>query len=95
MRGAVFLDRDGVLNAAIVREGKPYPPASADEVVILPGVVAAIEEFHRAELVCVVVSNQPDVARGALSVEHLRFDQLARRRCDGCRHRHDMHSRRR
>ena len=37
-RRAVFLDRDGVINRAVVRESKPYPPANIDEVKILPGV---------------------------------------------------------
>ena len=32
MKRAVFLDRDGVINASVVRDGKPYPPASADEI---------------------------------------------------------------
>ncbi len=32
--GAVFLDRDGVLNEAVVRDGTPLPPASPDEVVV-------------------------------------------------------------
>ena len=27
-RRAVFLDRDGVINRAVVRDGKPYPPSS-------------------------------------------------------------------
>ena len=33
---AVFLDRDGVINRAFVREGKPYPPHELKEVDILP-----------------------------------------------------------
>jgi hypothetical protein len=37
-RRAVFLDRDGVINRALVRDGKPYPPATIDEVEVLPGV---------------------------------------------------------
>ena len=28
---AIFLDRDGVLNRAVVRDGKPYPPTSVEE----------------------------------------------------------------
>ena len=40
-RAAVFLDRDGVLNRAVVRNGRPYPPATASELEILPGAAAA------------------------------------------------------
>ena len=36
LRRAVFLDRDGVLNRAVVREGRPYPPATVEEFEILP-----------------------------------------------------------
>ena len=63
-RPAVFLDRDGVLNAAVVRAGRPYPPASVDAVEILPGVANALAELRRAGFALVVVTNQPDVARG-------------------------------
>lgn len=62
--GAVFLDRDGVLNAAIVRDRRPYPPTSVHEVVILPGVRSAIDAFRASGLMTIVVTNQPDIARG-------------------------------
>ncbi len=61
---AVFLDRDGVLNAAIVRDGKPYPPASVGELVIAPDAKAALTRLRDAGYRLVVVTNQPDVARG-------------------------------
>jgi D-glycero-D-manno-heptose 1,7-bisphosphate phosphatase len=63
-RRAVFLDRDGVINAAVVHDGKPYPPADADALEILPGVASALQDLHDAGYVLVVVTNQPDVARG-------------------------------
>lgn len=63
-RAAVFLDRDGVINAAVVRDGKPYPPASVDVMEILPGVPEALQRLRDAGYVLVVVTNQPDVARG-------------------------------
>lgn len=63
-RRAVFLDRDGVLNCAVVRAGRPYPPASVAEVEIFPDVVDALGRLKEAGFVLVVVSNQPDVARG-------------------------------
>jgi D-glycero-D-manno-heptose 1,7-bisphosphate phosphatase len=64
MARAVFLDRDGVLNKAIVRGGKPYPPASVEQVEILPDAAAALGRLKDAGYRLVVVTNQPDVARG-------------------------------
>jgi D-glycero-D-manno-heptose 1,7-bisphosphate phosphatase len=61
---AVFLDRDGVLNRAVVREGKPYPPASLDELEILPDVPEALATLKAQGFLLLVVTNQPDVARG-------------------------------
>ena len=64
MRRAVFLDRDGVLNRVILRHGKPHPPANVAEFEILPGVVEACRVLKEAGFVLIVVTNQPDVARG-------------------------------
>jgi D-glycero-D-manno-heptose 1,7-bisphosphate phosphatase len=63
----VFLDRDGVLNRAFVRDGKPYPPSTVADVDILPGVPEALRRLEAAGFVLIVVSNQPDVARGTTS----------------------------
>ena len=71
MRRAVFLDRDGVINRAIVRDGKPYPPASLAELEILPGVHEALQKLHDANYLLVVVTNQPDVARGTSKREDI------------------------
>jgi len=64
MRRAIFLDRDGVINRAEVREGKPYPPANLAVMELLPGVPAALQALHAAGWMLIVVTNQPDVARG-------------------------------
>lgn len=61
---AIFLDRDGTLNAAIVRDGKPYPPATADEFILLPGVMEGCRKLHDAGYLLIVATNQPDVGRG-------------------------------
>ncbi len=61
---AVFLDRDGVLNRASVRGGKPYPPATTDELEILPGVFEALAALEAEGFVLIGATNQPDVARG-------------------------------
>ncbi len=69
MSRAVFLDRDGVINRAIVRDGLPYPPASLGELEILPGVPEALHAMKRAGFLLLVVTNQPDVARGTTPLE--------------------------
>jgi len=68
---AVFLDRDGVLNEAAMRDGRPYPPRSAAEVKIAAGAAAALERLKARGLPLVVVTNQPDVARGAQTAEEV------------------------
>jgi D-glycero-D-manno-heptose 1,7-bisphosphate phosphatase len=65
MTRAVFLDRDGVLVRAIVREGKPYPPRNLSEVEIVFDAVEALSQLKSAGYLLIVVTNQPDVARGA------------------------------
>ncbi len=63
-RKAVFLDRDGVLNRAVIRDGKPYPPATVSEMQLLPRVEQALTALKTAGFLLIVVTNQPDVARG-------------------------------
>jgi D-glycero-D-manno-heptose 1,7-bisphosphate phosphatase len=64
VRRAVFLDRDGVINRAVVRDGKPYPPDALAALQILPGVPEALQQLREAGFLNVVVTNQPDVATG-------------------------------
>lgn len=64
MQRAVFLDRDGVINRAIVQNRKPYPPSGLDELEILPDVPEALARLRAAGFRLIVVTNQPDVARG-------------------------------
>lgn len=69
MKRAVFVDRDGVINRAVIRNGKPYPPASLEEFELLPGVESTMRELRAAGFVVVVVTNQPDVATGVQTRE--------------------------
>ncbi|CAN5351022.1 HAD family hydrolase [soil metagenome] len=68
-RRAVFLDRDGVLNKAILRDGRPHPPPTVDALELLPGVASALASLRDDGFLLVVVSNQPDVARGSTTLE--------------------------
>jgi D-glycero-D-manno-heptose 1,7-bisphosphate phosphatase len=69
MHRAVFLDRDGVINKAHMVDGKPYPPRNLDELELIPGVDQAILQLRDRGYFCIVVTNQPDVARGRTSKE--------------------------
>jgi D-glycero-D-manno-heptose 1,7-bisphosphate phosphatase len=69
MISAVFLDRDGVLNEPVVRDGKPYPPASAADLRIVSGAAQALGRLKDAGFLLIVATNQPDVARGAATRE--------------------------
>ena len=64
LRPAVFLDRDGTLNAPVIRDGKPYPPATIADFRLLDGVAPGCAKLKAAGFALVVATNQPDVGRG-------------------------------
>lgn len=66
-RRAVFLDRDGVLNKSVVREGRPYPPRTLEEFELYPDVKDGCARLAAAGYLLVVVTNQPDIGRGTQS----------------------------
>jgi D-glycero-D-manno-heptose 1,7-bisphosphate phosphatase len=81
LKPAVFLNRDGVLNEAVVRDGKPYPPDFAASLLIPPDAAASLARLKAVGLPLIVVTKQPDVARGkstAFAVEaiHERLRRL-------------------
>jgi D-glycero-D-manno-heptose 1,7-bisphosphate phosphatase len=78
LRPAVFLDRDGTLNAPVVRHNKPYPPSTLEEFILLEGVVEGCAKLKAAGFVLVVATNQPDVGRGtqALAVVEAMHSKL-------------------
>lgn len=66
MKRAVFLDRDGTLNAMVYNPdfGLVDSPANLGEFELLPGVGEAICAINQMGLLTVVISNQPGVAKG-------------------------------
>jgi D-glycero-D-manno-heptose 1,7-bisphosphate phosphatase len=64
-RQAVFLDRDGVLNLAVVDAGRPRPPANAAALVLTPGAASMMMELRELGFLLICVTNQPDIARGS------------------------------
>jgi D-glycero-D-manno-heptose 1,7-bisphosphate phosphatase len=71
LKPAVFLDRDGVLNDVVVTDGVPHPPQARADFRLLPGVPEACAQLSARGFVLVVVTNQPDVARGTQTRENV------------------------
>jgi len=71
MTKGAFLDRDGVLNANVKIGEKVGPPRFVSEVELLPGVTEAIDLLRRNNYLPIVITNQPDVARGTQSLSQV------------------------
>lgn len=71
LRSAVFLDRDGVLNFPVLRNGKAFAPLSIADFMIVPEAVQALKKIRQTGLLAVVVTNQPEIARGTLTWDAL------------------------
>jgi len=63
-RPAVFLDRDGVINKSVIRDGRPHPPAAVKDFELYEDVPMGCARLEAAGYCLVVVTNQPDVGRG-------------------------------
>lgn len=68
-RRAVFLDRDGVLNRAVVQGGRPFPPSTIEDFELHNDVISGCARLKAANFLLIVVTNQPDVGRGKQSRE--------------------------
>jgi D-glycero-D-manno-heptose 1,7-bisphosphate phosphatase len=67
----VFLDRDGVINKLVERDGQQVSPRTFEDFEILPGVISAINELKKNRFEVVVVTNQPDITRGLMKIDEL------------------------
>jgi len=65
-RPAIFLDRDGVLNATVLnpRTGRMESPLTAHDLRLIDGVIPALQRLQRAGYPLILASNQPNYALG-------------------------------
>ena len=70
MKRGVLLDRDGVINRMVydAEHGTVDSPAHSEQFELLPGAADAVRALNRSGLPVAVVSNQPGVAKGKMTL---------------------------
>ena len=68
---AIFFDRDGVLNKAYIRQGKPYAPRDYSKFIIFDEVPQILATFKNRGYLIVVVTNQPDIGNGLVKIQEI------------------------
>ena len=66
LKPAVFLDRDGVVNEVVFRDGQPASPRTLEEFILGEGIEEAVKRLKAAAFYVFVITNQPDIARKKL-----------------------------
>lgn len=64
---AIFLDADGVLNMAIIKNGKPVAPTTLAELNIPDEVKPSLVRLKTAGYLLICVTNKPDIERGLMT----------------------------
>lgn len=72
-RPAVFLDRDGVVNQNVVNPatGEWEAPLSQKDFCLAPGAAVAMKRLHESGFLLILVSNQPNYAKGKSSLAEM------------------------
>jgi histidinol-phosphate phosphatase family protein len=65
LKPTIFIDRDGTINKEVGHL------SDINDFELLPGVSCAIRKINRAGILCVVITNQPVIARGDLTLSKL------------------------
>lgn len=67
MKKAIFLDSDGVLNLALLRDGKPVSPTTVADLDIPAEVKPSLDRLKEAGYLLICVTNKPDIERGFMT----------------------------
>ena len=65
------MDRDGVINKVIVRDGKPFSPRKLEEFILNDGIGEVVDKLRGLGFIVIVITNQPDLARGEITQDLL------------------------
>ena len=70
-KSTIFLDRDGVINELVARDGGFFSPRKFSDFQIFDFVPEVLKKLKEQGFLLVVVTNQPDIARGFLEKSEL------------------------
>ncbi len=72
MSKALFLDRDGIINEVVMRDGRPSSPYYLEEFALIPEAIKLAHVAKKLGFALILVTNQPDVSRGLLARSELK-----------------------
>lgn len=68
---AVFFDRDGVVNKLVTRDGGLFSPRVFKDFIFYDDIKPCIDYLIEKKFLIFIVSNQPDISRGKMTIEEL------------------------
>jgi D-glycero-D-manno-heptose 1,7-bisphosphate phosphatase len=71
VKQAVFIERDGVLNAVRVEKQQPVTPLTMEDFRLREDATPSLKKLKAAGLILIVTTNQPGLSRGYLSRREL------------------------
>lgn len=71
MNKCVFWDRDGTINYPIIIDGKSHPPDCVEHLQLVFGIRQLMDKICKMGYLNIVVTNQPDYARGLQTKEEI------------------------
>jgi D-glycero-D-manno-heptose 1,7-bisphosphate phosphatase len=72
MNKAVFLDRDGVISKVILKDGIPFSARKFEEFKLFTHVQEVLEGLKEQGFLNIIITNQPDIARGLMCQKELK-----------------------
>ena len=68
----LFLDRDGVINDVVIRNGKISSPRSLEEFFFFKGLDILSSKFIRENFNLIIITNQPDLERNLIDTDFIK-----------------------
>ena len=70
-KSAVFLDRDGIVIEPIVIKSKPFSIENCNDIILYGEVVEFVLKARKIDKEIIVITNQPEISRGGISLNNV------------------------